>query len=304
MGSERAWVKTLLSSFAVQLTTLPVLLRMYGEVSVLGIVLNLAVLPTVSVVLICGLCCVAVGFMSISAAGICLIPGKILLMLYEKLCVLAGAVPFCTWIGGAPEIWQCVVYYVLLFGGIQIALFLKEKGAYRVWRVLSRGICVAVVCVSIFILGFRQKNLISITCLDIGQGDGIVIQLPGGKTVMVDGGSSSKKKVASYQILPYLKNQGISVVDAMLISHTDLDHISGVQELLTLKEKHLTTLRIKNLLLPDWKAPEEVYYELEEQAEEVRDFCAEASSGAETAVWGWLSGNPVARDRCEGDGCK
>ena len=60
-----------------------------------------------------------------------------------------------------------------------------------------------------------------------------------------DGGSSSKKKVASYQILPYLKNQGISVVDAMLISHTDLDHISGVQELLTLKEKHLTTLRIK-----------------------------------------------------------
>ena len=138
-------------------------------------------------------------------------------------------------------------------GGIQIALFLKEKGAYRVWRVLSRGICVAVVCVSIFILGFRQKNLISITCLDIGQGDGIVIQLPGGKTVMVDGGSSSKKKVASYQILPYLKNQGISVVDAMLISHTDLDHISGVQELLTLKEKHLTTLRIKNLLLPDWK---------------------------------------------------
>ena len=60
VGSERAWVKTLLSSFAVQLTTLPVLLRMYGEVSVLGIVLNLAVLPTVSVVLICGLCCVAV----------------------------------------------------------------------------------------------------------------------------------------------------------------------------------------------------------------------------------------------------
>lgn len=36
---------------------LPVILRIYGEVSVLGIVLNLVVLPTVSVVLICGLCC-------------------------------------------------------------------------------------------------------------------------------------------------------------------------------------------------------------------------------------------------------
>lgn len=266
VGSERAWVKTLLSSFAVQLATLPVLLRMYGEVSVLGIVLNLAVLPTVSVVLICGLCCVVIGFMSISAAGICLIPGEILLLLYEKLCMLAGAVPFCTWIGGAPEVWKCVLYYAILLVGLRIALFLLEKGERRMCRFLPRGICVMVVCVSIFVLGFRQKNLVSITCLDIGQGDGIVIQIPGGKTVMVDGGSSSKKNVASYQILPYLKNQGISVVDAMLISHTDLDHISGVQELLTLKEKHLTTLRIKNLLLPDWKAPEEVYYELEEQA--------------------------------------
>ena len=158
MGSERAWVKTLLSSFAVQLTTLPVLLRMYGEVSVLGIVLNLAVASYGKCgadlrVVLCG-CWIYEYF----RCGICLIPGKILLMLYEKLCVLAGAVPFCTWIGGAPEIWQCVVYYVLLFGGIQIALFLKEKGAYRVWRVLSRGICVAVVCVSIFYSGIPTEK--------------------------------------------------------------------------------------------------------------------------------------------------
>ena len=264
--SDRAWVKTLLSSLAVQFTTLPVLLRMYGEVSILGIILNLVVLPTVSVVLICGLCCAGIGFVSIQLAGFCLIPGKILLSCYEKLCVLAGAVPFCTWIGGAPKIWKCVAYYVILLGGIQAAWFLREKGGCRVRRFLPRGICVAVVCVSVLILGFRQRGELLITCLDIGQGDGIVIQLPGGKNVMVDGGSSSKKNVASYQILPYLKNQGISVVDAMLISHTDLDHISGVQELLTLKEKHLTTLRIRNLLLPDWKAPEAVYHELEEQA--------------------------------------
>ena len=83
---------------------------------------------------------------------------------------------------------------------------------------------------------------------------------------MVDGGSSSKKNTAAGQLLPYLKNQGISVVDAILLSHTDIDHISGVQELMDLKEKHLTTLRIKYLLLPDWKNPEPVYDELEAKA--------------------------------------
>ena len=168
------------------------------------------------------------------------------------------------------------------------------------WRVLSRGICVAVVCVSIFILGFRQKNLISITCLDIGQGDGIVIQLPGGKTVMVDGGSSSKKKVASYQILPYLKNQGISVVDAMLISHTDLDHISGVQELLTLKEKHLTTLRIKICSSRTGRHRRRSIMNWRSRRRGAGISVLRLHKGAETAVWGWLSGNPVARDRCEG----
>ena len=267
VDSEHAWVKTFLASLAVQITTLPVVLRMYGEVSVLGIFLNLAVLPTVGVVLICGLFCAGVGSVSIFAARICLIPGKILLMFYEKLCILAGSVPFCTWIGGAPEMWKCVVYYGLLAGAVWTAMRMRDKSEHCMWRFLPGGICAGIICLSVLLLGFREKDLVSITCLDIGQGDGIVIQLPGGKTVMVDGGSSNKKNIASYQILPYLKNQGISAVDAMLISHTDLDHISGIQELLTLKEKHLTALHIKNLLLPDWKAPEAVYRELEEQAE-------------------------------------
>ena len=266
VDSERVWVRTFLSSAAVQLVTLPIVLRMYGEVSLAGIFLNLVVLPTVSIVLICGLCCAGVGFLNIFAARSVLIPGKLLLIFYEKLCVLAGVLPFCTWIGGAPEIWKCVVYYGILEGGIWGALLLQKKRADSKKRSLPCGICLGILLAGVLFLGFRQKNLLSVACLDIGQGDGIVIQLPGGKNIMIDGGSSSKKNIASYQILPYLKNQGISVIDTMLVSHTDLDHISGVQELLTMKEKHLTTLRIKNLLLPDWQSPDPVYYKLEEQA--------------------------------------
>ena len=72
--SENPWIKTLISSLAVQLMTLPVVLRIYGEVSILGIALNLIVLSTVSVVLVCGLCCSLVGVFSIFAAGLVLFP--------------------------------------------------------------------------------------------------------------------------------------------------------------------------------------------------------------------------------------
>lgn len=264
--SENPWVKTLISSLAVQLMTLPVVLRIYGEVSILGIALNLIVLPTVSVVLVCGLCCSLVGVFSIFAAGLVLFPGNFLLVIYEKLCILAGEFPFCTWIGGAPEIWKCGVYYVVLAGGIRGILILHGKWENDGMKIRQKGMLLSVVLISVLFLGFRQRNYLSVTCLDIGQGDAIVIQIPGGKNIMVDGGSSSKKNTAAGQLLPYLKNQGISVVDAILFSHTDIDHISGVQELMDLKEKHLTTLRIKYLLLPDWKTPEPVYDELEAKA--------------------------------------
>lgn len=264
--SENPWVKTLISSLAVQLMTLPVVLRIYGEVSILGIALNLIVLPTVSVVLVCGLCCSLVGVFSIFAAGLVLFPGNLLLVIYEKLCILAGEFPFCTWIGGAPEIWKCGVYYVVLAGGIRGILILHGKWENDGMKIRQKGMLLSVVLISILFLGFRQRNYLSVTCLDIGQGDAIVIQIPGGKNIMVDGGSSSKKNTAAGQLLPYLKNQGISVIDAILLSHTDIDHISGVQELMDLKEKHLTTLRIKYLLLPDWKNPEPVYDELEAKA--------------------------------------
>lgn len=264
--SENPWVKTLISSLAVQLMTLPVVLRIYGEVSILGIALNLIVLPTVSVVLVCGLCCSLVGVFSIFAAGLVLFPGNLLLVIYEKLCILAGEFPFCTWIGGAPEIWKCGVYYVVLAGGIRGILILHGKWENDGMKIRQKGMLLSVVLISVLFLGFRQRNYLSVTCLDIGQGDAIVIQIPGGKNIMVDGGSSSKKNTAAGQLLPYLKNQGISVVDAILLSHTDIDHISGVQELMDLKEKHLTTLRIKYLLLPDWKNPEPVYDELEAKA--------------------------------------
>lgn len=266
IDSENPWVKTLISSLAVQLMTLPVVLRIYGEVSILGIALNLIVLPTVSVVLVCGLCCSLVGVFSIFAAGLVLFPGNLLLVIYERLCILAGEFPFCTWIGGAPEIWKCGVYYVVLAGGIRGILILHGKWENDGMKIRQKGMLLSVVLISILFLGFRQRNYLSVTCLDIGQGDAIVIQIPGGKNIMVDGGSSSKKNTAAGQLLPYLKNQGISVVDAILLSHTDIDHISGVQELMDLKEKHLTTLRIKYLLLPDWKNPEPVYDELEAKA--------------------------------------
>lgn len=261
------------TSFAVQVTTLPVMLWFYGEVSVAGIFLNLLVLPTVGIVLVSGVATALIGLGWRMGAVVCALPGQGLLWMYEELCKLAGMAPFCTWVGGQPQIWQIVVYYVIL----AVILFLgKHKGIREKHRDLPRrkarslfpgGITAGLLILAVCILGWRPARGLRITCLDIGQGDAIMVETPEGQNFLIDGGSSNKKGICQYQILPFLKNRGISFVDAVFISHTDGDHISGIEEFLEYQILGVTSVKIGKLILPEWSEPPGEWEELKNLAE-------------------------------------
>ena len=70
---------------------------------------------------------------------------------------------------------------------------------------------------------------------DVGQGDGLCIRTKdesGECTILVDGGSSSKKSIGKNIEIPFLKYHGISKIDYCILTHDDLDHCSGLLELL------------------------------------------------------------------------
>lgn len=69
----------------------------------------------------------------------------------------------------------------------------------------------------------EQKELLTVTFLDVGQGDAAVLQC-GGQSMMIDGG---KAKASSY-IYSWLKKNQISHLDVMVATHTDADHIGGL----------------------------------------------------------------------------
>ncbi|WP_163537807.1 DNA internalization-related competence protein ComEC/Rec2 [Gracilibacillus sp. YIM 98692] len=81
----------------------------------------------------------------------------------------------------------------------------------------------------------------SITMLDIGQGDAIIIELPYRKGVyMIDAGgtmtndySESSDRNFKQIIEPYLKYRGIDQLDALVLTHADHDHVGSVPYLLT-----------------------------------------------------------------------
>ena len=256
LNLKKRTAKSLVGSIIVWLITLPIALHAYGEVSLAGVILNLLVLPTSGIVLASGIFALPVGIFVIEIAKRVVFPGKCVLFFYEKLCEVVGWIPHSTWIAGSPQLWQCVVYYVMLgvaFAGVK-------------WG--KKAASVALVILAVVFLGYHSRNGLAITCLDIGQGDCCVLKMPGGENFLIDGGSSNKKNTAVYQILPYLKNQGIAILDGIFVSHTDQDHISGIEELLELCAQKLTTVRVKNLILPDWDTTGGEYEKLKMLAEQ------------------------------------
>lgn len=100
----------------------------------------------------------------------------------------------------------------------------------------------------IWLLLERPFGGFSVTFLDVGQGDCIVMRGDNGNCYMVDGGSTSKSKVGKYQILPFLESEGIGELEAVFLTHPDEDHISGVMELM---EQSDYGVKINSLVLPD-----------------------------------------------------
>ena len=127
------------------------------------------------------------------------------------------------------------------------AVMKKRKG---IWK--FRCLCAGMVCLGILLIGYKPKEDFRIACLDVGQGDGIVIEMENRWNILIDGGSTNKSSLGQYQLIPYLKSRGISRLDGIYISHTDEDHISGVREILDYISKGLTIIRVENLILPDW----------------------------------------------------
>ncbi len=274
-GAKRKGTKVFCESVALWLVTLPVMLKFFGEASLAGLVLNLAVLPSVVVVLTGGVAAMILGFVSIPTGRVVIFPARVLLFLYERLCELAGRSRWCTWIGGEPEIWQITIYYAILIAVLLIGQYIKESDQTKISRKqhILRISGIVFLILSILTLGkqsFRysfKTQTLQITCLDVGQGDGILIRTPDNKHYLIDGGSSSQSELGRYCLLPALKSMGISYLDGIFISHTDKDHLSGVQELLEYMEKGLTTIRAGHLVLPGWSEPPEAWTDLARTAE-------------------------------------
>lgn len=208
----------ILVSASIQAVTIPAVLFHSFEIPLYGIVLNLFVVPLMTYVLVSGIMGLA-GSLFRKEIGIMFLGGAhYILGFYEAACRSVEKLYGARLILGRPERWEIVIYYGCFLAGTWLSAK-KAKGWLILWLA---GI--------LFLVPVPGKEL-SVTFLDVGQGDGIFIEHEG-KTMLVDCGSSQKMTLGEKCLVPFLMSQGIRHLDTVVVSHGDQDHVSGVKYLL------------------------------------------------------------------------
>lgn len=253
---EKKALRSLVSGAVVSVGTLPIYLSYYYEFPPYSIFLNLLVIPCMSLVLGCGLLTLGAGCLWLPLGQLPALAGRVLLLFYEKSCELCSRLPGHRMITGCPESWQILLFLLLL--------------VFLVWRnrKLPKLLFWQILLLALLLLTGRFLGGFEVHMLDVGQGDCICIETEQGESMLIDGGSTDKKEVDVYQIVPFLKYQGISELKAVAVTHPDSDHMNGIQGML---EKYQENgIYIGTLLLPSVRenGKNENYRRLEELAAE------------------------------------
>ncbi len=214
------WImQPFLVSLAAVLGTVPLTWWYYGALQTGAVLVNVLLIP-----LIGGFVVLSFIFILVSGIGIGIGGGLgwILYYYFEvilKLNAFFTRLPFIQVAVPKPSILSIVLLIILL-----LLLFnLKKK------NIFPALLLVAV----LFYLNTRAPSRLRITFVNVGQGDGAVVQFPNGKVLVVDGGD---RKFAldsgTRYLIPLLHYYGIKRINYLLSTHPHSDHFGGLISIL------------------------------------------------------------------------
>ena len=241
-------IDALVVGIASFITTTPVIIYYYYQFPPYSILINLIVIPLVSLIVGGSILVVLTGLFFTGAAVVMTYPVRLILFGYKYLCIFASGLPGASVLVGHISIGMVFVYYlsvVLIFAILRMIRIGKtERGGPILYLMLATVLFLTVV----YEVYSYDKSL-KIVYMDVGQGDGVLLRTSGHGGILIDGGSSSNKRVGEYVMVPVLKYYGVSEIEYAFVSHGDVDHVSGLEYLLNEEQ---SGVHVVNLVLPEY----------------------------------------------------
>jgi len=214
--------------FVVWLVTTPLVLAQFGLISFSALALNVVLALPVAVAMLSGFGVLTIGWLipplgTVFAAGCDWSLWSIEWMV-DRAAHWRGSFLWTS----DPGIWWLAILYVLL--AAQLVVRGRWKPYLTGWRPIVLWIAVGVAVTAI---GPANRDDLTCTFLSVGHGNAVVIETPGGKTLLYDAGRLGSPEAAARAVESYLRWRGIRRIDALVISHADIDHYNAVPQLLT-----------------------------------------------------------------------
>jgi competence protein ComEC len=248
--------------------SLPLVAFYFNQISLVGLAANFLVVPLVGFIAIpLGLAAFFLTPLSTTLALGCLKAGSVSLAGALDIIKFFAHLPFAAVKTITPSILEVVCYYILGWavlnlirpspsysakvkvgmpddagstktGNGSIAPRLAAAGGAR--RLPSRKWARIGLILTLLILAadscywlyqrFWHPDL-RVTIIDVGNGSAALLEIPGGRTIMIDGGGFSDHAsfdVGSRIIAPLLWQKKIMTVDLLILSHPNSDHLNGL----------------------------------------------------------------------------
>jgi len=237
----RSWfAKGLAATAAAGLLTAPLVAYHFGEITPAAPIGNLVLTPLVELLLVpLGLLGSCLAFLFPSAASILLWPANVsALITLQAAKLFARFAP--VWHVNPAGLWSTLA---ITFGiGCALWAVRETDVRRRKWIVCALSLW----CCSAGVWQYRSwrnahREGVRITFLDVGQGDSAVVQGPDGFVAVIDGGGiGATFDTGERLVVPFLRREGISKIDLVVLSHPHPDHASGL--FAVLKNFKVTTL--------------------------------------------------------------
>ena len=210
-------------SVTAALGATPLVARSFNRVAFSSLILNLPAIPLVGLIM-------GIGYAFLPFAGV--FPGaaalpaavlRSLVVLFSLISHSLDAFPFLSIRVPTPPAGVLFGYYLTLGLGL-----LRRRVRFQRPVVLGAFLVFAILLV---FSPFRPRSPdLRITMIDVGQGESLLIEFPGRKTMVIDGGglAASPFDVGDRVVSPVLWRKGITRIDYLVLTHPHPDHLDGL----------------------------------------------------------------------------
>ncbi len=201
------FLKVLVVSFISCIVTTPIVINNFFQINLLSPIINIIFVPIISFIIFP----LSLITFIIPKCSILLIN---ILNILEYTSLKVSQIDFLNITLCHLNVVSFIIYYII----IVIILYYFNKHKYHI-------IMIYFLIILLHFIYPYVKNDYKIHFIDVGQGDSILITLPHNKNLLIDTGGKYKTDLSKTVLIPYMKSNGVSKLDYLILTHGDYDHM-------------------------------------------------------------------------------